>query len=152
MESESGYLPLQQPGAGYSAQQAPASPYAPQQSQGSGGPGSGAAQATKTYNLPDPETKWSSNLARYPHVSALPLYEKGKAPPKHDQILQQYIANCYLAATLAAMANTDAGRKQINTMITQKEGAIITICKKYDMQSVDPEERLKSDRWFTVAF
>jgi hypothetical protein len=162
MESDPGYSPLQQPGAGYGtpgtasgaatylAQQAPASSYAPQQGQ-SGGGGSGAAQATKTYNLPDPEKDWSDNLARYPHVSRLPLYEKGKAP-KYDQILQQGIPNCYLAATLAAMANTEAGRKRITTMIAPKKGAITTICKKYDLNSVGPEERLKSDRWFTVAF
>lgn len=164
MANDDDYNALQQPGTGYSApgtasgaatyvaQQAPASPYAPQQRQASGGGGSGAAQAAKTYHLPDPETNWSSNLARYPQVSTLPLYEKSKAPPNYDQILQQSIANCYLAATLAAMANTGAGRKRITEMITTTKGAITTICKKYDLQSVGPEKRLKSDRWFTVTF
>ena len=149
-QPDDGYLTQgQQPGAGYGQQQSPASPYA------AGAPGGGVgsgAQPTKTYNLPDPETAWSSNLARYPRVSTLPLYVNDKASPKHDQVLQQLIANCYLAATLAAMANTAAGRQRITKMITAQKGAITTICKKYDMQSVGAEERINSNRWFTVAF
>jgi Calpain family cysteine protease len=164
MESDPVYLPLQQPAAGYdapgaasgavnyTAQQAPASLYFRQQGQGSGGGGSGAAQAAKTYNLPDPDMEWSSNLPRYPRIAKLPLYVPKKETPKHDQIRQQGVANCYLAATLAAMANTDAGRKQIKKMITPKTGAITTICKKFDQSFVGPDEQLKSDRWFTVAF
>ena len=109
MESESDYLPLQQPGsrydtpgsasgeANYGAQQAPASAYALQQSQKSGGGRTGAAQATKTYILPDPETRLSGHTSRVPRVSTLPLYEKDKV--RYDQILQQNISNCYLAAT-----------------------------------------------------
>lgn len=166
MQSDPVYLPLQHPAAGYGtpgaasgganygAQQAPASQYR-QQSQGSGGSGSGVAQATKTYTLPDPETNWTSHKARYPHISTLPLYvnsKNSKVPPKYDQILQQGVPNCYLAATLAAMANTDVGQKQITKMITQKNGAITTICKKFNLNFVGPEEQLKSNKWFTVAF
>jgi hypothetical protein len=165
MESESDYLPLQQPGAGYDtpgpasgaanygAQQSPASAYAQQQSQGSGGGGSGTAQATKTYILPDPETgPWSGLKGRVPRVSTLPLYEKGKAP-SYDQIRQQNIGNCYLGATLAAMANTRDGRSQIVKMITPQNGAITTICKEYDSDNKSgPEQRLTSNRWFTVTF
>lgn len=151
-QPDAGYLTqAQQPGSGnYGAQQAPASSYSPQAQQMQAG-GSGASP-TKSYRLPDPETSWTGHLARYPHVSTLPLYIKDKAPPNYDQILQQGIPNCYLAATLAAMANTSAGRKQIMKMITTQKGRIITICRKYDMQSVGPEERLNSDRWFTVTF
>ena len=169
MESESDYLPLQQPGAGYDtsraasgaanygAQQAPASAYAVQQSQGSGGGGSGAGQATKTYILPDPETgAWSGNLERYPRISKLPLYEHGKMPRSYDEIRQQHIGNCYVAATLAAMANTRAGRRQIASMITRHNGAVTTIYKKYEPfdqpDSLGSEPPLKSTRWFTVAF
>lgn len=108
-----------------------------------------ATQPTKTYSLPDPETFYTQNKARYPRVSKLPLYEK---PPDYDQVLQRGIPNCYLAATLAAMANTNDGRGQIAQMIRLQKGAVITICKKYDSQGVQPEERLQSDRWFTVAF
>src|SRR4029077_16151324 len=75
-----------------------------------------------------------------------------QGPPKHDQVQQQFIPNCYLAATLAAMANTANGRKRITNMITAQKGAITTICRKYDLQSVGAEERINSDRWFTVAF
>jgi hypothetical protein len=170
MASESGYLPLQQPGAGYntpgaaagtanySAQQAPALQYAQQSSPASGGGGSGAAQATKTYTLPDAETQiWSRSKNRWPRVSNLPLYEIDKknntVPPRYDQILQQNIGNCYVAATLAAMANTDAGRRQITGMITPHKGAITTTCKKFkNDNTVGPQEQLKSNRWFSVSF
>jgi hypothetical protein len=166
MESESDYLSLQQPGAeydtsgsasgvtNYGAQQSPASAYAPQQSQGSGGGGgSGTAQATKTYILPDPETgPWSGQKGRVPHVSTLPLYEKDKAL-SYDQILQQNIGTCYVGATLAAMANTRDGRSRIVKMITPRNGAITTTCKEYDSDNVSgPEQRLTSNRWFTVNF
>ena len=51
------------------------------------------------------------------------------------------------------MANTSAGRGQITSMIRPRNGAITTICKKYDAENVrGPEQRLKSNRWFTVAF
>jgi hypothetical protein len=50
------------------------------------------------------------------------------------------------------MANTANGRKRITNMITAQKGAITTICRKYDLQSVGAEERINSDRWFTVAF
>ncbi len=116
------------------------------------GSGSGAAQATtKTYTLPDAETNWSSNLARFPVVSKLPLYKK--AAPNYNQIQQQLIANCYLAATLACMANTTVGRAVIKKMINQTNSAITTICKKFDNGNPPgPEMQLKSDRWFTVSF
>jgi hypothetical protein len=152
MENESGYLPLQQPGAGYNVPGAVN--YGSQQTPASGGGGSGTAQAAKVYDLPDPETGvWSGHKARYPHVSTLPLFEKNKLSPLYDQIFQQNIGNCYLGAALAAMANTNAGRRQIIRMITPHRGAITTICKKYEAFSKNPpEQRLKSCRWFTVAF
>ena len=123
---------------------------------GGGGGGSCATQKTaKEYRLPDPETNWTDNLARFPYPSELPLYLKEGAkelPPNYDQVLQQGVANCYLAATLAAMANTPIGVKQIQKMITPHSGPVTTIGKKYDLNRVDPEERIKSDRWFTVQF
>lgn len=107
----------------------------------------------KEYILPNPETKvWSRNLDRHPQVSTLPLYIKG-APPNYSQIKQQNIGNCYVAATLAAMANTKAGRRQIARMITAHSGSIVTTCKNYESFNVEGlERRLASGRWFAVAF
>lgn len=145
MPDPDNYTDLQQPAQGN---------YVPLQS-GSGssqGSGSAPAKATgKTYTLPDAETNWSSNLARYPAVSSLPLYEK--AAPNFNQVKQQVIANCYLAATIACMANTKIGREVIKKMIKETKSAITTICKKFDFNvPPGPEMQIKSNRWFTVSF
>jgi hypothetical protein len=151
------YSALQQPGPGYNS---PTTSYGPlqspvlasaQQSPGSGG-GSGSGQAAaKTYVLPDAETVWSNNLARFPAVSKLPLYYKNIV--NHNQVKQQGIANCYLAATLASMANTKAGVIVIKKMIASHTGPITTICKKFDGDKPPgPQMQLNSDRWFTVSF
>jgi len=162
MDSGSDYLPLQQPGAGYETgagsgaanyvtQQSPASAYAAP-GQGSGG-GAGTAPKAKNYILPDPETgPWSGHKGRVPRVSVLPLYKMGQAP-RYSEIKQQNIGNCYLAATLAALANTQGGRRQIVKMIKAQRGAITTVCHAYDSENArGPEQRLTSNRWFTVHF
>lgn len=150
-----GYLAQAQQGGGYGRQQAPGRSYGPRGQGTSSGGAAPVAQApkAKTYTLPDPETRWSGHLARYPHVSKLPLYVKGSVSPRYDQVLQQQIANCYLAATLAAMANTATGRAQISKMIVSHTGPMTTTCRKYDSSGpMDPVEHLNSNRWFTVAF
>ena len=124
---------------------------------GGGGGGSGATTqaAAKEYKLPDAETNWTSHLARFPHASSLPLWlmdDKKEKAPKYNQVFQQGVANCYLAATLAALANTPSGVTHIQKMIAPHVGSITTICKKYDSGKAEPEQKIKSDRWFTVSF
>jgi hypothetical protein len=164
MESGSDYVPLQQPGLGYGAgggsgaatnylaQQSPAPAYAAP-GQGTGGGTGGSAPKPVTYLLPDPETAiWSKDKGRVPHVSSLPLY-LGKGP-KYSEIRQQNIGNCYVAATLAALANTQNGRKLIRTMITPSKGPITTVCYAWDSDNKKLPQRLEltSERRFKVQF
>lgn len=162
MDSGSDYLPLQQPGPGYGtgggsagnsylAQQAPPVYAAP--GQGTGGGAAGSAPKKTTYVLPDPETvRWSNLKWRVPRVSSLPLY-LGKGP-KYSEIRQQNIGNCYVAATLAALANTPNGRKLIRTMITPSKGPITTVCYAWDSDNNKLPQRLEltSGRRFKIQF
>ena len=162
MDSGSDYLPLQQPGpshatgggsgaASYLAQQSPAPAYAAP-GQGTGGSAASAPKAM-TYLLPDPETAiWSKDKGRVPHVSSLPLY-LGKGP-KYSEIKQQNLGNCYVAATLAALANTRSGLDRIRKMITPANGPIITVCYAWDSENNKLPQRLElaSERRFKVQF
>lgn len=163
MESRSDYLPLQQPGPGYGtnaasraanylAHQSPAPAYAAP-GQGTGGGAAASAPKATTYLLPDPEkATWSKDKWRVPHVSSLPLY-LGKGP-KYSEIRQQNIGNCYVAAILAALANTQSGRDRIRRMITASTGAITTVCYAWDSDNQQLPQRLelKSERRFKVQF
>jgi hypothetical protein len=163
MESGSDYLPLQQPGpaygtnagsgsASYLTQQSSAPAYAAP-GQGTGGGGAASAPKATSYLLPDPETAiWSKDKGRVPHVSSLPLY-LGKGP-KYSEIRQQNIGNCYVAATLAALANTRGGRDRIRKMITPSHGAITTVCYAWDSDNKKLPQRLEltSERRFKVQF
>jgi hypothetical protein len=162
MDSGFDYLPLQQPGPGYGtdagsgsanylARQSPASAYAAPG--GAGGGGAASVPKATTYLLPDPETAiWSKDKGRVPHVSSLPLYlPKG---PTYSEIRQQNIGNCYVAATLAALANTKSGHKLIRTMIAPSKGPITTVCYAWDSDNNKLPQRLelRSDRQFKVRF
>ena len=81
-------------------------------------------------------------LARYRARLKLPLYVNDKASPKHDQVLQQLIAeNPRPGRDTAAMANTAAGRQRITKMITAQKGARSprsarsTICRAWARKS-----------------
>lgn len=163
MDSGSDYLPLQQPGPGhgtdagsgsasYLTQQSPAPAYAAP-GQGAAGGAGGSAPKPVTYLLPDPETAiWSKDKGRVPHVSSLPLY-LGKGP-KYSEIRQQNIGNCYVAATLAALANTQHGQQLIRTMVRPSTGPITTVCYAWDSDNKKVPKRLEltSERRFTVRF
>ena len=158
-ETDDDYRALQQPETVYDT---PAPDYLAMNDTGgsSAQPGAGGAggstagsSAGKTYTLPDAETNWSQNFDRIPRVSKLPLFIK-KVDPKYNQIKQRLIENCYLAATLASMANTKTGRALIKKMVKEQKGAITTTCKTFPSFSTTgtPAAPLTSDRWFTVSF
>ena len=108
-----------------------------------------AAVAAKTYTLPAPTS--STNKA----LKARKSTWKDTFPStfKADDVQQQEILNCYLAATLAALAHTTKGISAIKKMVEPKQGKIVTTCHDYDFDGTKgPVKKITSDRYYEVKF
>jgi Calpain family cysteine protease len=103
------------------------------------------------YKLPPPETSISSHLSRLAkRCMWKKLFDKKIRP---GDVQQQNILNCYLAATLAALANAPKGDALLRSMVKQKAGKITTICYNYASGGAKgKQKKITSNRYFVVRF
>ena len=108
-----------------------------------------ATTAVKTYTLPAP------TLGTNKALKARKSTWKDTFPSRFraGDVEQQEILNCYLAATLAALAHTPKGQAVIKKIVVPKQGKIVTTCHDYDFDGTKgPTKKITSDRYFEVQF
>ena len=114
-------------------------------------PASGpATKSVKTTIMPAPTNDQSSKDV---HVVLLPLFDPKKKVPSFTEVKQApEIANCPVAAMLAALASTPDGQKLIHSMLTETPGNVVTDLSaiKAGILSNPPGATLSSNRYFTV--
>lgn len=108
-----------------------------------------AAVSAINYTLPTPSL--STNKALIARISTWQDTLPSKL--KETDVQQQEIYNCYLAATLAALAHTPKGRALVQKIVTEKTGRIVTTCHDYDFSGTKgPKKMITSNRYFVVKF
>lgn len=108
------------------------------------------AVPTRSTTLPNPDHRWTTQnkvAKRFPGRSLF----QDRDGPTYEDIHQQGVANCYLAALLAALARTPNGRIRLRKTVTQRSGSIVTVARDYDNEKPGPERKIPSDRYFEVA-
>ena len=109
------------------------------------------AKAAKMTKMPPP-TKDQDN--KDVHVVASPLYNSSKKGPAYDEVKQApSIANCPVAAVLAALAFTPVGSTLIQRMVSEKAGNVVTDLSALPPATLSdppPGTTISSARYFTV--
>jgi hypothetical protein len=120
--------------------------------------GTATKAGTKTYAMPAPASG-SSTIIRARAVN----WNLAKDSPLTEDVKQGELANCPVAAILAALAHTANGKRRINSMITEYTGASVNttfskdILKTLSSKTDDdpdyraPDKELISKRYFSVA-
>ena len=116
-----------------------------------------ATKSTKTLAIPPP-TQGSSSIIRAKAVD----WKLAPKTPQPEDVIQGELANCPVAAILAAMAHTSAGRTRIDNMITEFSGGAVKttftadILKTLSAKTKDdpdykpPVSEIASQRYFSV--
>ena len=113
-------------------------------------PSSGTAvKAGKMTPMPLPA---KDNNPKDVHVVLTPLFDPQKKVPAFSDVKQaENIANCPVAAILAAYASTSVGRPIIQNMVTEKSGNVLTDLSGVKQVLTNPAgDTLTSARYFTV--
>jgi Calpain family cysteine protease len=120
----------------------------------------GATKASKTLIMPPP-TKGSSTIMRLRTVS----WKLSNRASAWGDVQQGALANCPIAAILAALAHTDSGRERLDRMITEYLGApvettlsaeVMTLLSSKEQEGDNPDytpqvKTLRSNRYFAVT-
>ena len=116
-----------------------------------------ATKATLTFSMPEP-TQGSSTIIRARAID----WPLSNGMPIPEDVLQGELANCPIAAILAAMANTTSGKRRINDLINEYTGASVkttfstevlaTLSSKTkdDPDYRPPDKEILSKRYFGV--
>ena len=113
-------------------------------------PDADAIKAAKKTTMPPP-TKDQDN--KDVHVVTTSLFTSSKKVPSYTEVKQAPgIANCPVAAVLAALAFTPVGRSAIQGMVSETAGDVVTDVSGVATSLSNPPARLKlsSARYFTV--
>jgi len=118
----------------------------------SNSPASGTAtkSAGKMTAMPLPAKDGNSKDV---HVVRLPRFDAQKKVPSYTELKQaENIANCPVAAILAAYAFTKVGQPIIQNMISETSGKVLTDLSGLPAGTLSnpPGDTLTSDRYFTV--
>jgi len=120
--------------------------------------GTATKAVSKTFAMPAPASG-SSTIIRARVVS----WNLSKDSPLTGDVLQGELANCPVAAILAALAHTAAGKRRINNMITEYTGASVTTTFNDDVRKelssringdpdyAPPDQAIASKRYFSVT-
>jgi hypothetical protein len=105
------------------------------------------AKAVKTLGMPPPAGGAKTIVARDVTWS---LY--AKATPALADVSQGALANCPLAALLAALAYTANGRKRVESIVTEQAAIVETDLSSVadHLEEVPSGNRIQSTRYFTV--
>jgi hypothetical protein len=110
-----------------------------------------ATTAVKTLKMPKPSPDNKTKIAR-----AVP-WSLGKDKPAPGDIRQRVLANCQLAAILAALANTASGRPRISALVDEHPATVLTDLSDVLDELAPPEGNkpkvtaITSNRYFTVT-
>lgn len=112
-------------------------------------PAQSRASAKRTV-MPAPTNDQTS---RNVHAVTWPLYGAKKAPA-HTEVMQSaHLANCPVAAILAALAFTATGRSRLQAMVSETQAATITDVSGLDADTLSSPPagmQVRSSRYFTV--
>jgi hypothetical protein len=118
----------------------------------------GATKKIKTVEMPPP---WNNSTIKRVRSVDWPL---SKDAPATEDVKQGGMANCPVAAILAALAHTPVGRKRLDGMVTEYTNAPTktvladdTVAKLNEPTKDDPDYKpqgreVLSNRYFTVSF
>jgi hypothetical protein len=100
--------------------------------------------------LPPPDHQWSKGNKVAQRFPDRKLFEE-RAGPSQEDVRQQGVANCYLAALLAALARTPNGRIRLRKMVAPHAGSFVTVARDYDGEKPGAERKITADRYFEIA-
>lgn len=105
-------------------------------------------RAIKKLAMPLPA---ADNRSKNAHAYDRNLYAKKDAPAPED-VEQGGLPNCPLAALLAALAHTPAGRKYVVSLVTEHSALVETELSAVagELQEPPPGNKIVSNRYFTV--
>lgn len=110
-----------------------------------------AVKAVKTTTMPPPTKDQDSKDV---HVVTWPLFKSSKNGPAFNEVKQAPgIANCPVAAMLAALAFTPVGQTVIQSMVSETAGKVLTDLSGLPpgtLSNPPPGTRISSSRYFTV--
>lgn len=105
----------------------------------------------KKFELPEPAVDVVGHMTAMIREVDWPLFPKNRTQIRPEDVIQQGVTNCALAAILAALALTPKGRTLLQRMINEQKGlALSTYSGKDHFNTFAGDSKILGERYFTV--